>query len=130
MIEKRRDLHGVYIRISEDGGNAVGAHVEWLERVMDTETGQVYAATPLPPEPLEPSRAALEPLMGEAFVAVQIELDRERAAHTQMWMEYQALGGQLAQLQEAHATLLEQNAALASQYAALKGQLEPEPSTG
>jgi hypothetical protein len=45
------------------GGALVGAHVLHLERIVDTETGQVYAETVMPAEPVNP--ATIGNLIGE-----------------------------------------------------------------
>jgi hypothetical protein len=120
-LEKVKVLHGLVIRVSGDTGEQIGAHVEWVERIVDTETGTVEAAKMLPPEPLEPGADALSPLIGEIVRVQQAALD---AAIARMDTAERALGAE----QEAHSQtteIAEQNArSAAEQVAALLSRLE------
>lgn len=90
MIEEKRVLHGVYIRVSGDTGNVIGAHVEWVDRVV--RDGEVIHAK-MTVEPLEPAADVLTPLIGEAVRELSAELERVRA-------ENDALREALAQADE------------------------------
>ena len=51
MIEQTQHPYELLIRLDENG--VVGAHVRKLERVKNTDTGEVLAEKELPAEPVE-----------------------------------------------------------------------------
>lgn len=73
-IIKERKLHGLYIRIEEDGGRPKGAHVEYIEQARDEESGEVFGGR-LVVEPVNPTDDNMTPLLGEIMVAQAAELD-------------------------------------------------------
>lgn len=99
-LEKRKLLHGLVIRISGDTGEQIGAHVEYVERIIDTDTGTVEAAKMLPPEPLQPGADALTPLIGEV-----VRVQQQALAHAER---------QVAALSDALDTAQGETAALAA----------------
>jgi flagellar hook-basal body complex protein FliE len=115
-LKKIKLIHGLVIRISGDSGKQIGAHVEYVERIIDTKTGTVESAKMLPPEPLEPGADALAPLIGEV-VRVQA------AQITQMGREQADLSEALTQEREAHQQTQQGALAMVEQLAALQSEL-------
>jgi hypothetical protein len=101
VVEIRTLLHGVYIRMSGDTGQQVGAHVEYVERVVESTTGEVVSARLLPPEPLDLGPDALTPLIGEVVRVQQAELETLK-------FKLDELAGRLIQEQALYAETLRQ----------------------
>lgn len=90
------------------GGALVGAHVLDLERIVDTETGQVYAETVMPAKPVNP--ATIGDVIGEQVAglmeqvaALSAELEVRVSAAEQMQVQITSLEAALAEAQKAAA---------------------------
>ena len=90
-IEKTQHLYELLFRFNLDG--TVAGHRKDLERVADTETGQVYSARETDPLPI--AGAEIEAVIGPALAATAADLQAKTKALFEMTLERDSLRRQL-----------------------------------
>lgn len=92
-IEKRTTPYEILYRLNEDG-TVAGAHMRSLEKVVDTDTGEVYSEKELNPVAIEgPDMEAVMGVINVAQAATIAQLQDAIAVRDEM---LQALQDQLA----------------------------------